>query len=356
MARKDSLIRKDANKMRKYLIPNEGKFYKANMHTHTTVSDGKFTPEEMKELYKSHGYSILAYTDHQVMVPHPELADEDFLPIASYELAVNKTNPSGWPYTKTYHINFYAPTPDCSVSGTFCPNTIWLEHSKQYVTDEMRAGGMARHKYGKSFIQKLIDIANDEGFLVCYNHPNWSLQNHEDYSGLRGLWGVEWYNTGCERAGYHDTMQPIIDLLGEGNRMVYPIAADDSHSAAGAFGGFVQVKARELTYDCIFEALRRGEFYSSNGPEIYDLYVEDGKIFIKCSPVKVIFLCTDRRVIFRKNAPEGEMITEAEFDISEYIAGCSVATAEHNCYIRFDIKDGCEGNAHTRAYFIDELI
>ena len=47
------------------------------MHIHTTVSDGKATPEEAKEAYKSRGYSIVAYTDHNVMVPHNELADED---------------------------------------------------------------------------------------------------------------------------------------------------------------------------------------------------------------------------------------------------------------------------------------
>ena len=33
--------------MRQYLIPEEGRFYKANMHTHTTCSDGQLTPEEI---------------------------------------------------------------------------------------------------------------------------------------------------------------------------------------------------------------------------------------------------------------------------------------------------------------------
>ena len=66
--------------MKKYLLPRLGKFYKANMHTHTTVSDGKLSPAEAKEAFKSKGYSIVAFTDHEVMVPHPELRDEDFLP------------------------------------------------------------------------------------------------------------------------------------------------------------------------------------------------------------------------------------------------------------------------------------
>ena len=37
--------------MRKYLLPKEGKFYKANLHCHTNLSDGDFTPEEIKEMY-----------------------------------------------------------------------------------------------------------------------------------------------------------------------------------------------------------------------------------------------------------------------------------------------------------------
>ena len=45
--------------MKKYLLPEKGTFYKANLHTHTTVTDGKFSPEEIKEIYKAHGYSYM---------------------------------------------------------------------------------------------------------------------------------------------------------------------------------------------------------------------------------------------------------------------------------------------------------
>ena len=37
--------------MKKYLLPEKGTFYKANLHSHSTVSDGGWTPEEMKERY-----------------------------------------------------------------------------------------------------------------------------------------------------------------------------------------------------------------------------------------------------------------------------------------------------------------
>ena len=41
--------------MKKYLLPEEGQFYKANLHCHTTVSDGSLTPEEIKAAYKARG-------------------------------------------------------------------------------------------------------------------------------------------------------------------------------------------------------------------------------------------------------------------------------------------------------------
>ncbi len=49
--------------MKKYLLPESGKFYKANLHLHTTISDGRMTPEEVKQAYMEQGYSLLAYTD-----------------------------------------------------------------------------------------------------------------------------------------------------------------------------------------------------------------------------------------------------------------------------------------------------
>ena len=68
--------------MKKYLLPKTGNFYKANMHCHTTCSDGKKTPEEVKALYKKLGYSIVAYTDQDVFLRHDELTDDSFLALA----------------------------------------------------------------------------------------------------------------------------------------------------------------------------------------------------------------------------------------------------------------------------------
>ena len=41
----------------------------------------------------------------------------------------------------------------------------------------------------------------------------------------------------------------------------------------------------------ILNALERGAFYSSCGPELHDFYVENGKAHVVCSPAAEIVLC-----------------------------------------------------------------
>ena len=52
--------------MKKSLFPDGGVWLKGNIHSHSTVSDGMFSPRELAELYRDHGYAFLAMTDHNV--------------------------------------------------------------------------------------------------------------------------------------------------------------------------------------------------------------------------------------------------------------------------------------------------
>ena len=260
--------------MKTYLLPQGGKFYKANLHMHTKVSDGQMTPEEVKEAYMEKGYSIVAFTDHEALVPHTELTDENFVAITSYEIATNEYNAhGGWLFTRTYHINLYAKDPNKDISPVFTMSRLWPAHAGNYMSDEAKAVEWPR-EYGVDSINALIARAREDGFIVSLNHPNWSLQGYEDYAALKGIWGVEYYNTGCVRAGYPDTMQPIDDLLRLGQR-VFPLATDDAHASRqnphDCFGGFCMVKAEKLDYATVFEALEKGDFYASSAPLIEEL-------------------------------------------------------------------------------------
>ena len=120
--------------MKKYLIKEEGNFYKANLHMHTTVSDGKMTPLEVKEKYKEKGYSIVAYTDHELMLPHNDLSDDSFLAITSTEISINQRKDCDFRYTKCYHLNILSKDPFRTEFNTFSEEIMWLKHS-YYIGD-----------------------------------------------------------------------------------------------------------------------------------------------------------------------------------------------------------------------------
>ena len=69
-----------------YLISPNQKQYKANLHCHSVLSDGKKTPEDLKQMYKNKGYSILAITDHETPKNHQYLNDDNFLTVTGYEV------------------------------------------------------------------------------------------------------------------------------------------------------------------------------------------------------------------------------------------------------------------------------
>ncbi|MDO4295383.1 MAG: PHP domain-containing protein [bacterium] len=317
---------------RQWLLPENGTFYKANLHSHTVLSDGRLTPQEVKEAYQKEGYSIVAYTDHRHYGWHPELLDENFIPIAAYEVDINEffKIPGDFSRVRTYHINLYDTNP-------------WdkPQEKAQSVLPERRYTDI-------NYINQFLVERREAGFIACYNHPYWSLQNFDDYKNLREVWAMEIYNYGCEHDGlygYHP--QSYDEMLREGTRL-YCLATDDNHNAlpfddplCDSFGGFVMVKAKELTYASVMEALLAGDFYASMGPEIKELYLEDGKLHIKTSPAEKIYVMTEGRNCHKKVAKRGETITEAEFELWG-----------NEGYIRVDVRDEKGRHANSNAYFL----
>ncbi len=341
--------------MKIYLLPEKGNFYKANMHMHTTISDGNMTPEETRDAYMQQGYSIVAFTDHDVMIPHNELNCDGFMAITSHELEIDQRRASNdFSFIKTYHLNVYSPNPDSTVSPAFYEPGVWAKVAKTLVTDEMRS---VQHKreYSIECVNDIIAKANEAGFLVSYNHPVWSLQDYSDYKDIKGAWGVELHNTGCVLAGYPDTVQPIIDLARAGQE-VYPLATDDAHSLKDCFGGWIMIKADKLEYDVIFEALRRGDFYASNGPEIYNLYFENGIVHVDCSNAKEIRLITERRTTQIARAEKTKTVVSADFDISRYLDVCkNDVDFGRTQFFLIEVIDNDGNTAYTKPYFVEKL-
>lgn len=342
--------------MKKYLIPNEGKFYKAAMHVHTNISDGRLSPEEVKSAYSKLGFSVVAYTDHEVFVPHNDLTDENFLAINSTEVAINdpKTVQGGWPYMRTCHINLYAKDKD----NDFCPicteDAIYVPHSHQFVTEKMK-NNVFEKEYSTECFNRIVNVAAENGFLACFNHPVGSLQTYEDYIGMKNLWGIEWYNAGSNTDGMTESIQATDDLLRVGEK-VFPIAGDDSHDYNIIGFSFNMVKAENLSYEAIMSAFKKGDFYSSSGPEIYELYLDGETLHISCSNVCKIFVTTERRVNFVKLSDE-PVLTGAAFNLKDYIEKSNIIENHYkSAFFRVTLVDERGNEAHSRAYFLSDIL
>ena len=316
------------------LLP-EGGYFKANLHCHTTISDGELTPEGIKEAYKAQGYSIVAFTDHHQYRWHRELDDEGFLALAAFEteLCDFETGPGCWPHQKTYHLNLFDTDPTQNQA-----------QKAKSPRPHRRYGDMAS-------LNEYIDQMNSLGFLVCYNHPYWSLQTHEDYAGLRGLFAMEIYNYGCEHDGLYGFHPQAYDEMLRSGQRLFALSTDDNHDRVpfsdplnDSFGGFTMVAADALEYHRVIQALRGGRFYWSMGPQIRGVSIENGILKVKASPVEKIFVIQAGRDCYKQLAPRGGVITEAAFPL----------TGQEG-WVRIQVRDAQGLYAGTNAYFIDQL-
>lgn len=332
---------------RVWLLPAGKNVYKANLHCHSTVSDGQFTPEEVKKFYKDQGYQVVAMTDHEIMVPHEELCDEDFLMLTAYELAVYGDKHLPKPMRRLCHLNIYAKEPGTTKMPFFNTADVLKLDKPPDVRKARFDGPEIEKEYSAEGLNRLIRMAREKGFIVCYNHPTWSMEDASVYTNLEGLFAMEIFNTDCEVGGYAAYCPYIYDEMLRSGQRIAPLATDDMHSEKSLFGGFTMIYADSLDYRKITEAMERGDLYASRGPLIHALWFEDGMFHIETSPVRRIVVTNSGRrkdALSVKTAPPGEFITSADFALSDL-----------DLYVRFTAEDENGRTANTRAYMRAEF-
>ena len=348
--------------MKKYIISPELNWYRANMHCHTTISDGYFSPEEIKKKYKEMGYSIVAYSDHELIRDHSYLNDDDFLAITSSEFSVDDTAPSfdlpnsvgdnDWCARKVVHLGVYSKNPH----NTFHPATDNTLFDMWWRAQGRDIGEIECDNYHREYtiegINEMIRRLNENGFLVSLNHPNWSLNDMDDYLNFKGLWSLEILNYATERSTGAEYCPYIYDhMVRQGNFNLFCNMGDDNHNRGGSldhsFGGSTIIGAKELKYEQIINALENGEFYCASGknpPKINALYVEDNIIKVDCSPATDVIV-TGLGRNFRPYITEDYEFTHAEFKLDK-----------QDIMFRVTVRDKYGNNAHTHYYKVDDFL
>ncbi len=264
------------------LLDNQGRrWWKGNLHTHTTRSDGLKTPEEVTALYRAKDYDFLALTDHWTL--SDERAENGLLLLAGCEYDVGGTAREG-----VFHI---------VGAGMSAPPAL------------RKGPGLTP--------QKIIDGINAAGGLAILAHPAWSLNRVGDVLGLTGLAGVEIYNT---VSGTPWNARPysgaFVDQMAVEGALLPCMAADDAHFYQGdETRSYLLVQARECTGAALTQAIRAGRFYATQGPT-FSMEIRDDALEVTCSPVDEVVFYSDS-LYARDRVTRGNGVTAARYEIKK---------------------------------------
>ena len=242
-----------------FIDENGEKWFKVGLHIHTKRSDGRKTPEEVAAIYKAAGFDAVAFTDHWVYGAPQEIGG---LPILGGI--------------------------ECNLGD------------QDTAVDVMHIIGVGLEKAPactkeSSTRQDVIDAIHAAGGLAILAHPMWSLNAPEEALALKGLDGVEIYNTVSDvNQSFRPYSGYFTDLLANRGMLLPLYATDDAHYYKGEdeARSFVMVHAENAGREALLAALRAGDFYASQGPRVR-LEVRDGEVYCYCSPADKVVISTN---------------------------------------------------------------
>jgi hypothetical protein len=302
-----------------------GRFWRGNLHTHSTLSDGALAPEQVIEAYKGAGYDFIQLSEH-------------FMERFGWPIADTRRWRSN-NFTTLIGAELHAPATKVGELWHILAAGLPLDFASPAPTETGPA---------------LAARARAQGAFVAIAHPAWSQLTIEDGRALASAHAVEIYNHGCAVENDRGDGFYLMDqLLNEGRRLT-AIATDDAHFRHGeydAFGGFVAVKAETLEPEALLEALKNGSFYSSQGPRLYDVSFSATEASVDCSPAQAITLVTGTS---RALAKVGRQITQATFDLTK-VGQNNRAKDAPATWVRVTIIDAAGRRAWTNPIWVDDF-
>lgn len=268
------------------------KRFKVGLHIHTTLSDGRVSPDDSARIYKEAGFDAIAITDHWQFGNEQELSGLKILSGCEYNMGASDTS------VDVMHI--------VGVGMKYAPD-IKKEDDRQYVIDEI----------------------NKAGGIAILAHPAWSLNTPEEALCLKGFSAVEIYNSVSDA---NQSSRPysgyFVDLIANKGMFLNIAATDDTHYYNGSdeTKSYIMVKAESL--DDIFEAIKNGDYYASQGPEVH-VRREGDKLICDCSEcVKIDFL--SNAAWGPDRITRGKNLTHAEYQIKPFDKWARVEVLDEN--------------------------
>lgn len=294
-----------------------GRFWRGNLHSHSTLSDGGFTVEEVCRRYQESGYDFVSVTDHFLVHYNFPMADSrdcrngEFTTLIGAELHAGYTEMGS-----IWHILAVGLPLD------FAPPR------EDETGPEIAARALAT------------------GAFVAAAHPQWYALTERDLDALGDVDAIEIYNgVAIDHNDRADSWHITDIMLGRGKRY-FTYAADDYHGVKGRHDflrGWVWVKAEENTPEALLRALKAGHFYSSTGPQIHDVVVVPGReVVVRCSPADWVMVTGKGPASVTAS---GHGLTQVSLDISNF----------KSPYARITVRDAMGNRAWSNPFWFDAL-
>jgi len=279
------------------------KWFKGNLHTHTKISDGSFSPENAIELYKNNGYDFLSLTDHWKWNNSSE--SEGITIISGIEYDFGKSCSDG-----IYHIVAIGCNKEPDV------------------------------KKGTS-LQTVIDEIHKKGGIACLAHPAWSLNSPDDLMKLKNVDMCEIFNSisdipfNCR--AYSGS---VLDIMAAKGCVWNISAADDTHfyKESDTCRSFIYVNCEDGSGKEILKAIKQGKYYASQGPKI-SVELKGDTLYVKSSPVCEMVFFTDKAYV-PDRCITGENLCYGEYKIKD-----------EESFVRVEVKNK-EGKYAWSQYYL----
>ena len=252
--------------------------YKGNMHMHTVRSDGRLTPQEIVDEYKNCGYDFIVISDHEVYWNSDEFDTDSFLVLGGTESSIRMDRDNPWLLEYRPGISHRAMHLGCVMDPGYGPEEVFYKHGEWVprVIDR----GLDSWNYA-------VRMLKEHGNIVFINHPDWSRTDPELLLGMEGCFAFEIWNSGNVQGCGGTDDSYVWDYMLRRGKKIFAVAGDDAHGRGPALCmSFTAVQADSFTKQGIVDALKRGSFYASTGPEFYDIRIEDDTLKMRFSPAR----------------------------------------------------------------------
>lgn len=244
-----------------------GSFYRGNLHTHSSHSDGGLPPDEVCRRYAAQGYDFLCVSDH--------FSERFGFPMTDTTAYRTET------FTTLIGAEVHAPATSLG--------ELWHILAVGLPLDFAHTGP---DETGPELATRCLEA----GAFVAIPHPEWYALTTADAASIPGAHAMEVYNHTAAVQSVRGGGSYFLDMLLNEGRRINVLAGDDAHFGIpghqnrDAFGGWIMVKAAENSPEALLRALKAGHFYASQGPTINEMRIDGGELVVECSPVDQITL------------------------------------------------------------------